>query len=456
MAVVFSEPVSTEAVDPENLRLLNGSQPVPTTLTQSGDGLTVDLVPLEPLKPGITYTILVTTGVVDLVGDGLLEPYSSEFSTDFAPGTGAILVTTNTLNNLDPDGLIVAVDGAEVATLDPSGFVTIPSVARGDRELSLSGIAPNCVLEGQNPRAVSVSEASTASLSYAVTCTDPPDGRILFHHSGTESAWISVMNTDGSGMIDLIQVKGGEEVGRSDWSPDGSRIAFSDYNGQGGLEIYLMNKDASGVATLREGGDGDRWERYPSWDPQGAKIVYESRDGLQMTLPGAPRPEPVFPAMSSFTPQMPDWSESGSVYGIGRGLVWSLSQGPLVYKRSHSSVVIIRDGHCQGCKDEVPLWSPGEGSVLFRRRGGGPSHPDGLWVWDCEENTEALLVEDALWFDWSPDGTQIVYTDSERIFVMDADGSGRRLIRSLPENFDEASEKAYSRVSWGGGRNEGD
>jgi hypothetical protein len=72
-----------------------------------------------------------------------------------------------------------------------------------------------------------------------------------------------------------------------------------------------------------------------------------------------------------------------------------------------------------------------------------------MWLWHWDQSPEELLVEGATWFDWSPDGSQIVYTDADGIVVMNADGSGKVRIRSLAENFNAEDESAYSRVSWG-------
>ncbi len=445
MHIVFSEPISPSSLNPETILLFNGTRLIPTMLSLSDGGLRVSLLPVEPLQPGITYTILITANLIDLSGSSIQEPFSAEFTTEYAAGTGSVLVSTTTVNNLDPDGLVLSVDGTESATLDPNGSLTIPTVPQGVRELMISGVAPNCTVEGLNPRSVSVSEGTTVTESFSVNCTDPPEGRILFHHGGDESTWISVMNVDGSGKIELRSIGSGEEAGRSEWSPDGRRIAFSDHNSQGGLEIFLMNKDGSGVVPLRADGDGDRWERAPSWSPSGGGILFESREGIWLTDRFGSEPEDVW---KSFEPKMPEWSWDGE------NIAWaSGSLGHLMYKILDRALTVIREGDhvCGGggCVDDLPLWSPVDNRVLFRRARGGFSFPDGLWIWDFDVKSEYLLVEGAVWFDWSPDGSKIVYTDSEKIFVMNADGSGKTVIRDLSENYDQATETAYSRLSWG-------
>ena len=60
------------------------------------------------------------------------------------------------------------------------------------------------------------------------------------------------------------------------WSPDGTRIAFSS-NRSGDYEIYVMNPDGSSVQRLTTSSGADRW---PAWSPDGTKIIFASeRDG---------------------------------------------------------------------------------------------------------------------------------------------------------------------------------
>ena len=58
-----------------------------------------------------------------------------------------------------------------------------------------------------------------------------------------------------------------------DWSPDGTKIAFSsdrDYNG----EIYIMDIDGSNQKNITNTSNFD--ESDPSWSPDGTKIAITS------------------------------------------------------------------------------------------------------------------------------------------------------------------------------------
>jgi hypothetical protein len=80
--VVFSEPVDSSSVTAENVRLLLDGEPVAGTLALSEDGLRVEFTPAEPLQPSTTYILQVTSGVLDLDGDPLVEQPITTFTTE--------------------------------------------------------------------------------------------------------------------------------------------------------------------------------------------------------------------------------------------------------------------------------------------------------------------------------------------------------------------------------------
>lgn len=86
-------------------------------------------------------------------------------------GTASIRVTTATTGlGLDPDGYTVSVDGGSGQPAAASGAITISGLTAGDHVVALGGLAPNCVVDGANARAVSVASGTTAGVAFDVAC----------------------------------------------------------------------------------------------------------------------------------------------------------------------------------------------------------------------------------------------------------------------------------------------
>jgi Tol biopolymer transport system component len=102
-----------------------------------------------------------------------------------APTTGNIAITTATSGpEPDADGYTISVnDGAEVG-IGANGTHQVAELAAGSHTVRLGGMAANCLLEGENPRAVSVEGGATATVQLNVTC-GPTTGSVRITASTT-------------------------------------------------------------------------------------------------------------------------------------------------------------------------------------------------------------------------------------------------------------------------------
>jgi Tol biopolymer transport system component len=165
------------------------------------------------------------------------------------------------------------------------------------------------------------------------------------------------------------------------WSPDGRQIAFYLWRSPGG--IWVINADGSGLRRLnaRVGRVGV-WS--PAWSPAGDKIAFTT---------GA---------------------VDGSIYVINRD---SSDQRRLT-RRARTVCGIA--------------WSPNGRKIVYEGAGGGGIHMinlDGTGERRVAPATGAEFGELSL----SPDGRTIAYASNGNIYVMNADGSGRRQLTDTPE-----------------------
>jgi len=103
-----------------------------------------------------------------------------------------------------------------------------------------------------------------------------PDGRQLLLGNNSSGRFdIYALNLDGSGVTQLTVNAGNN--GSANWSPDGTRIAFSSDRDGGHLHVFVMNADGTGVTQLTAGNFNDD---IPGWSPDGTQLVFSSdRDG---------------------------------------------------------------------------------------------------------------------------------------------------------------------------------
>ncbi len=85
--------------------------------------------------------------------------------------TASVEITTITRGaKPDPDGYTVSVDNGNAQTIGAAATVTIPTLPPGSHAVALAAIAPNCRVEGENPRTVTVSAGQKATTTFSVLC----------------------------------------------------------------------------------------------------------------------------------------------------------------------------------------------------------------------------------------------------------------------------------------------
>jgi Tol biopolymer transport system component len=170
------------------------------------------------------------------------------------------------------------------------------------------------------------------------------------------------------------------------WSPDGTRLAFDAHRGVDVEEIYTMNADGSARRRLTfDSGGGSRvYNVAPAWSPDGNLIAW-----LKQT--GSSSARDVWVMSSDGTGQRRLTSDGGSKSTLG--------------------------------------WSPDSSRLLYTKQMPGSE----VHVLDVATGTARSLSQPGT-FEftpaWSPDGTEIALVSRSRLVVADADGTGRREVRT--------------------------
>ncbi|MGI9039729.1 MAG: GDSL-type esterase/lipase family protein [Gemmatimonadales bacterium] len=98
------------------------------------------------------------------------------FTVACAATTGIAQVQTTTDGAApDPDGYSLLVNGVEQQAVGVAATVTLPGLAPGEHVVGLDGVAAHCLLEGENPRPVTVTAGATSAVAFSVSCAASPD-----------------------------------------------------------------------------------------------------------------------------------------------------------------------------------------------------------------------------------------------------------------------------------------
>lgn len=295
---------------------------------------------------------------------------------------------------------------------------------------------------------VQIVGGSARYLGEAGTAAFSPDGNSVAYSTAESEIWL--VRSDGTGAHKLASV-GGEACSitetpncRIAWSPDGSTIRFDR-----DAKIYEMKADGSGLHEFLAGWRPSSTRCCGRWTPDGKLFLFLSGESV---LGGA-----------------------GALVAQG-GETWALDERRGLFRRPPAEPVqltsgTIRWGRPIPSRDGSKIFAEGQTQrgeasrfdakskqfqpflggisaqgVVFSKDGKSiayVSYPEGiLWKANRDGSNPVQLSDppmQALLPRWSPDGTQIVFTDISRsdkwtMYIVSAEGGGPREL--LPEDHD--------------------
>lgn len=217
--------------------------------------------------------------------------------------------------------------------------------------------------------------------------------RLAYLAPWAQSMAIYVMNDDGTNSRRLTS---GPDMWAS-WSPDGTRIAFSRWEG-GMPQLYVMDADGGNVlripTSLDEAAD-------PKWSPDGERIAFATASGIRVIRVDG-TDEHAFPGLPVDTGHMA-WSPDGRSVAFDR----------VVDGQYRLFVLDVATGEIRSLGSAngfAPAWCPDGSLIAFcSARGLGVVRPDGAelrWLSGHRPDLNEFPS-------WSPDGTRIAYESDQ-------------------------------------------
>jgi hypothetical protein len=212
-----------------------------------------------------------------------------------------------------------------------------------------------------------------------------------------------------------------------DVSPDGRMIAFThELYDAGEIVIATMSIDGSPPTWLT---DPDLVAMNPAWSPDGTKIAFTGQDGQtqRIYVMGADGSDPhPITGDETLMPEAPTWSPDGTriafaVRNVGGAIAgpWNLA----LVRPDGTGLEFLTNTDVD---ERAPAWSPDGRRIAFIQPGNGATE---VWTISPADGSRAIVasaVEASLENDlaWAPDGSNLLVSDGDWIYRMDATPSG--------------------------------
>jgi Tol biopolymer transport system component len=281
------------------------------------------------------------------------------------------------------------------------------------------------------------------------------NGRISFTHGGAGQLYTA--NPDGSHMLQVTDVPSY----CTEWSPDGTRLAYTFFEPDGTNKIATVHDDGSGQQIVA--GPQGAITECPSWSPDQSKMVFDFSPTTDPNTAGfsthlyvmnanGTDPRPLLsPSVQGFDVE-PRWQPTGDLITFARirkGTRGIQQEAVFVVKTDGTG---LRQLTSDGLAPEHPTWSPDGRWITFNDASYKPGVQESVWVMRPDGTDRHVVFQGTsnsggVKPQFSPDGRKILFTcvtygsafgngAREDVCIMNADGTGIVDVTNTPDEFE--------------------
>lgn len=220
-----------------------------------------------------------------------------------------------------------------------------------------------------------------------------------------------------------------DKINQVAWSPNGDKICFT-ADAESSSELFVINIDGSGLRQLT---NDTKRDAYPSWSPDGQKIIYGKDVDrynprlYSINVDGSSEKE-LFD--SGYPTTFGSYSPDGSklVYMLKQDKQWQLYTYDFKSKRSTRALT-------SEASDFNPDWSPDGENILFESDRSG-NNQDDIFILNTKTGGLSQVTNTQEYNDvypyYSPAGDKILFLSlrnrSSKLFTINPDGTGEKKI----------------------------
>jgi TolB protein len=246
----------------------------------------------------------------------------------------------------------------------------------------------------------------------------PTMGKIAYTSFDARDKGFDVMlaRTDGSDVTNITHDGTAKRNVDPNWSADGTKVAYTRYNGVGGADIIVVNVNGKGAVNIT--GPGLRsgiLNIHPTWSPDGSIVFASNRNGnFDLYRAGNSATDRLVRMTKTVAPSQtmdPDYSTDGKMLVFSRTSKSVIPGAASLYtmRAIPGAVATKLTEAFVGFGDRGAAWSPNGRQITFYSDRAGN---DNLYLVNSNGTGLRQLTSskaDDSQPSWSPDGTMLVF-----------------------------------------------